>query len=132
MALTWPLGQEGSKSEDIKTVQYLVTASDERRDAIVVFEPLSHAEFQDLSRRERISLLRTKVRQRVEQMLGELRSAGMADEVELCDGQGEERVPAGSVLVRATPRALQKISKLDCVAAVADLDTPLPMWLQPV
>jgi hypothetical protein len=26
MALTWPLEQEGSKGEDVRTVQYLVTA----------------------------------------------------------------------------------------------------------
>jgi hypothetical protein len=105
--------------------------SDERRAAIVVFAPLSRADYQDLGRAERVHLLRTKVRQRVEQMLGELRTAGLADEVELRDGQDGEHVPAGSVVVRATPRALQKISELDAVAAVADLDTPLPMWLQP-
>ena len=28
--------------------------------------------------------------------------------------------------------ALQKISELDGVAAVADIDTPLPIWLLPV
>jgi hypothetical protein len=106
--------------------------SDERREAIVVFEPLSRADLQDLSRHDRISLVRTKVRQRVEQMLHELWTAGMADEVEVSDGKDGERVPAGSVLVRATPRALQKIGELDGVAAVADLDTPLPMWLLPV
>jgi hypothetical protein len=101
--------------------------SNERREAIVVFAPLRHVDLQDLSRRERISLLRADVRQRAEQMLGELRTAGMADEVDLIDGSGEERMPAGAVLVYATPRALQKISKLDGVAAVADIDTPLPM-----
>jgi hypothetical protein len=106
--------------------------SDKQREAIVVFTPLNRADLQDLSRGERLSLLRTDVRRRVKQMFSELRAAGVADEVDLCDGKDGERVPAGAVLVRATPRALQKIRELDVVAAVADMDTPLPTWLLPV
>jgi hypothetical protein len=108
------------------------TEDDERREAIVVFAPLSRAHLQGLGRRERASLLRTEVRQRTEQMLGELRSVGMADEVDLCEGEGRERVPVGALLVRATPRALKKIRKLDSVAEVADIDAPLRMRLLPV
>jgi hypothetical protein len=106
--------------------------NDERREAIVVFVPVSRADVRDLSRSERISVLRAEIRRRIEQMFSELAAAGMADEVDLCDGRDAERVPAGAVLVRGTPRALQKISELDGVAAVADIDTPLPIWLLPV
>ena len=106
--------------------------NDERREAIVVFVPVSRADMRHLSRSERISVLRAEIRQRTDQMFSELRAAGMADEVDLGDGKDSERVPAGAVLVRGTPRALRKISELDGVAVVADVDTPLPIWLLPV
>jgi hypothetical protein len=106
--------------------------NDERRDAIVVFVPVSHADLRHLSRSERVSVLRAEIRQRTDQMFSELRAAGMADEVDLGSSEDAGRVPAGAVLVRGTPRALQKISELDAVAVVADVDTPLPIWLLPV
>ena len=102
--------------------------SDERREAIVVFAPLSRANLDHLDRRGRVSLLREQTRRRVKQMLDDLRAAGLADEVDLLEDKAAGRVPAGAVLVSATPRALTKIRKLDDVAAVADIDTPLPVW----
>ena len=41
MALTWPLEQEGSASEDVKTVQYLVTAQGHPTGVDGVFGPLT-------------------------------------------------------------------------------------------
>ncbi len=43
MALTWPLEQEGSKGEDVKTVQYLVTAQGHPTGVDGVFGPLTKA-----------------------------------------------------------------------------------------
>ena len=43
MALTWPLEQEGSKGEDVKTVQYLVTAQGHPTGVDGVFGPLTRA-----------------------------------------------------------------------------------------
>jgi hypothetical protein len=93
-----------------------------------VFTPLSRADLDHLDRRGRAGALRERTRHRVRQMLDQLRAAGMADEVDLLDGKAGERAPSGAVLVRATPRALAKIRKLADVAAVADIDTPLPIW----
>jgi hypothetical protein len=39
MALTWPLEQEGSKGEDVRTVQYLVTAQGHSAGADGIFGP---------------------------------------------------------------------------------------------
>jgi hypothetical protein len=102
--------------------------SDERCEVIVVFTPLSRVELDHLDRRGRASLLREQTRQWMKQMLDDLRTAGMVDEVDLLDGNAGERAPAGAVLLKATPRALARIRKLPYVAAVADSDTPLPMW----
>jgi len=41
MALTWPLEQEGSTGEDVKTVQYLVTAHGHSTGVDGVFGPLT-------------------------------------------------------------------------------------------
>lgn len=43
MALTWPLEQEGSKGEDVKTVQYLVTAQGHSTGVDGIFGPLTKA-----------------------------------------------------------------------------------------
>ena len=43
MALTWPLEQEGSTGEDVKTVQHLVTAQGHSTAADGVFGPLTKA-----------------------------------------------------------------------------------------
>lgn len=43
MALTWPLEQEGSKGEDVKTVQYLVTAHGHPTAVDGVFGPATKA-----------------------------------------------------------------------------------------
>jgi Putative peptidoglycan binding domain len=43
MALTWPLEQEGSTGEDVKTVQYLVTAQGHSTGVDGVFGPLTKA-----------------------------------------------------------------------------------------
>jgi peptidoglycan hydrolase-like protein with peptidoglycan-binding domain len=43
MALTWPLEQEGSKGEDVKTVQYLVTVQGHPTGADGLFGPLTKA-----------------------------------------------------------------------------------------
>jgi hypothetical protein len=43
MALTWPIEQEGSKGEDVKTVQYLVTAQGHPTGVDGVFGPLTRA-----------------------------------------------------------------------------------------
>jgi hypothetical protein len=103
-------------------------SSDERCDAIVVFAPLNRADLDHLDRRGRASLLREQTRHLVQQMLDDLRAAGLADEVVLVDGKAEDPVPAGTVLVRATPSSLAKVQNLPYVAAVADIDTPLPIW----
>ena len=41
MALTWPLEQQGSTGEDVKTVQYLVTAHGHSTGVDGVFGPLT-------------------------------------------------------------------------------------------
>ena len=41
MALTWPLEQEGSKGEDVRTVQYLVTAQGHSTGVDGIFGPLT-------------------------------------------------------------------------------------------
>jgi murein L,D-transpeptidase YcbB/YkuD len=46
MALTWPLEQEGSKGEDVRTVQYLVTAQGHPTGVDGVFGPLTKAAVQ--------------------------------------------------------------------------------------
>src|ERR1700745_1840991 len=46
MALTWPIEQEGSKGEDVKTVQYLVTAHGHPTGVDVFFGPLTKAAVQ--------------------------------------------------------------------------------------
>jgi peptidoglycan hydrolase-like protein with peptidoglycan-binding domain len=43
MALTWPLEQEGSKGEDVRTVQYLVTAQGHSTGVDGIFGPLTKA-----------------------------------------------------------------------------------------
>jgi peptidoglycan hydrolase-like protein with peptidoglycan-binding domain len=43
MALTWPLEQEGSKGEDVRTVQYLVTAQGHPTGVDGIFGPLTKA-----------------------------------------------------------------------------------------
>jgi len=43
MALTWPLEQEGSKGEDVSTVQYLVTAHGHATAVDGIFGPLTKA-----------------------------------------------------------------------------------------
>ena len=43
MALTWPLEQQGSTGEDVKTVQYLVTAQGHSTGVDGVFGPLTKA-----------------------------------------------------------------------------------------
>ena len=46
MALTWPLEQEGSKGEDVRTVQYLVTAQGHPAGVDGIFGPLTKAAVQ--------------------------------------------------------------------------------------
>jgi peptidoglycan hydrolase-like protein with peptidoglycan-binding domain len=43
MALTWPLEQDGSKGEDVRTVQYLVTAQGHSTGVDGIFGPLTTA-----------------------------------------------------------------------------------------
>jgi hypothetical protein len=102
--------------------------SDSRREAIVVFGPPDGTDWRRLDRRERADVLRSEVGQRVERMFDDLARAGMAGEVDILDGTAAPSIPAGAVLVRATPRALKMIQETRDVAAVADLDTPLPTW----
>jgi hypothetical protein len=103
--------------------------SDNRHEAIVVFGPLDGTDWRQLNRRERAKMLRGEAQKRAKRMLEDLRRAGMTGEVDLLDGPGQRSVPAGAVLVRATPRALNMIRKAKGVAAVADVDTQLPTSL---
>ena len=106
--------------------------SDNRHEAIVVFEPLDGTGWRRLNRRERAKLLRGEAQRRAERMLDDLDRAGMAGEVDLLDGPGQRSVPAGAVLVRATPQALKMIRETKGVAAVADVDTQLPTSLHSI
>jgi hypothetical protein len=99
--------------------------SGSRREAIVVFAPPEDADWHRLDRRERSTLLRNEVQQHVEQMLDDLHRAGMAAEADVLDGAAARGIPAGAVLVRATPRALKVIRRAKGVIAVADADTQL-------
>ena len=101
---------------------------DSRREVIVVFEPLDGTAWRHLSRPRRAELLRSDAQRRVEEMLDDLRRAGMAEDVDILESAAGRSVPAGTVLVKATPRALKMIRKIKGVAAVADVDTPLAMW----
>jgi peptidoglycan hydrolase-like protein with peptidoglycan-binding domain len=46
MALTWPLEQKGPKNDDVKTVQYLVTAQGHPTGVDGVFGPQTKAALQ--------------------------------------------------------------------------------------
>jgi hypothetical protein len=51
MAVAWPLEQEGSTGENVRTVQYLVTAQGHPTRVDGVFDPLTKAAVGPFSRR---------------------------------------------------------------------------------
>jgi hypothetical protein len=89
--------------------------------AIVVFR--SPGNLRGRSRRERAAHLREATRGHVEELRRAVREAGLENEVHL----ERELWASGSVIVTATPRALEAIRKVDAVAEVAPGDAELPV-----
>jgi hypothetical protein len=99
--------------------------SSARREAIVVFAPPEDADWGLLSRRERSTLMRNEAQRRITEVVGDLGHAGLAGEVEVLGGSAAQGIPAGAVLIQATPRALKMIRNAASVVAVADADSEL-------
>jgi formylmethanofuran:tetrahydromethanopterin formyltransferase len=95
--------------------------------AYITFEPGDRNALRALPRTQRLDFLRSTTAARARDLLAALESQGLGSDIDVVNESASQGVPAGTVLVNATERALEAACAVDGVAAVAYADTQLPI-----